>query len=189
MINDSNKFFGEGLTYDDVLLIPSYSEVLPRDVDTSTNLTKKIKLNVPIVSAAMDTVTNSTLAIAMAQEGGIGILHKNMTIQAQAEEVRKVKRSESGMITDPITLKEDALLKEAFELMRDNKIGGIPIVGTDNVLVGILTNRDMRFEKDLTRPIKQVMTKDNLITTTGVKNLKQAEEILQEYKIEKLPVV
>jgi len=189
MINDPNKYFGEGLTYDDVLLLPNYSEVLPRDVDTSTFLTKKIKLNVPIVSAAMDTVTNSTLAIAMAQEGGIGILHKNMSIDRQAEEVRKVKRSESGMITDPVTLPETALLKEALNLMKEFKIGGIPIVDKGKVLVGILTNRDLRFEKDLNRPVREVMTKDNLVTTTGVKNLKQAEEILQEYKIEKLPVV
>src|ERR1017187_378061 len=189
MLNDPNKYFGEGLTYDDVLLIPSYSEVLPRDVDTSTFLTKKIKLNVPIGSAAMDTVTNSTLAIAMAQEGGIGILHKNKSIDRQAEEVRKVKRSESGMITDPVTLPETALLKEALNLMKEFKIGGIPIVDKGKVLVGILTNRDLRFEKDLNRPVREVMTKDNLITTTGVKNLKQAEEILQEYKIEKLPVV
>ena len=189
MLNDPNKYFGEGLTYDDVLLLPDYSEVLPRDVDTSTFLTKKIKLNVPIVSAAMDTVTNSTLAIAMAQEGGIGILHKNMSIDRQAEEVRKVKRSESGMITDPVTLPETALLKEALNLMKEFKIGGIPIVDKNKILVGILTNRDLRFEKDLNRPVREVMTKDNLITTTGVKNLKQAEEILQEYKIEKLPVV
>src|ERR1017187_1154652 len=189
MINDPEKYFGEGLTYDDVLLIPSYSEVLPRDVDVSTMLTKKIKLNVPIVSAAMDTVTNSTLAIAMAQEGGIGILHKNISIQGQADEVLRVKRSESGMITDPVTLHQDALLKEAFDLMRDNKIGGIPIVDNNHILVGILTNRDMRFEKDLNRPVAEVMTKDNLITTTGVKNLTQAEEILQKFKIEKLPVI
>src|ERR1035438_4080219 len=159
MINDPEKYFGEGLTYDDVLLIPSYSEVLPRDVDVSTMLTKKIKLNVPIVSAAMDTVTNSTLAIAMAQEGGIGILHKNISIQGQADEVRRVKRSESGMITDPVTLHEDALLKEAFDLMKDNKIGGIPIVDKNHILVGILTNRDMRFEKNMNRPVAEVMTR------------------------------
>lgn len=186
---DPEKFVAEGLTYDDVLLIPAYSEVLPRDVDTSSFLTKKIRLNVPIVSAAMDTVTESELAIAMAQAGGIGILHKNMTIALQAEEVRKVKRSESGMIQDPVTLREDALVSDAFKIMKGYSIGGIPIVNADNVLVGILTNRDLRFQKDMKRPIREVMTSENLITAPAGTTLIQAEEILQDYKIEKLPVV
>lgn len=186
---DSTKFVPEGLTYDDVLLLPAYSEVLPREVDTSTYLTRKIKMGVPIVSAAMDTVTGSELAIAIAQEGGIGILHKNMSIEQQASEVRKVKRSESGMIHDPITLLETALIKEALALMKDFKIGGIPIVNGQKKLVGILTNRDLRFEKNHSRPVSEVMTKENLITTTGVTDLKKAEVILQDYKIEKLPVI
>jgi IMP dehydrogenase len=189
MSSDSEKFRGEGLTYDDVLLVPAYSEVLPREVDTSSYFTRKIKINVPVVSAAMDTVTESTLAISIAQEGGIGVLHKNMPIERQAEEVRKVKRSESGMITDPVTLPETALIKEALSLMKEFKIGGIPVVDKENILVGILTNRDLRFEKNPDRPVKEVMTKDNLITTTGVKDLQKAEIILQDYKIEKLPVV
>ncbi len=186
---DSTKFVLEGLTYDDVLLLPAYSEVLPREVDTSTYLTRKIKMGVPIVSAAMDTVTGSDLAIAIAQEGGIGILHKNMTIEQQASEVRKVKRSESGMIHDPITLLETALIKQALALMKEFKIGGIPIVNDQKKLVGILTNRDLRFEKNHNRPVAEVMTKENLITTTGATDLKKAEVILQDYKIEKLPVI
>lgn len=186
---DPEKFVAEGLTYDDVLLIPDYSEVLPRDVDTSTSLTKKIRLNVPIVSAAMDTVTEAELAIAIAQAGGIGILHKNMTISLQAEEVRKVKRSESGMIQDPVTLNEDALVSDAFKIMKDFSIGGIPVVNTNNILVGIITNRDLRFQKDMKRPIREVMTRENLITAPAGTTLVQAEEILQDYKIEKLPVV
>lgn len=181
--------FKEGLTYDDVLLVPLYSEVLPREVDITSYLTKKIKLNVPIISAAMDTVTESAMAIAMAQEGGIGILHKNMSIQKQAEEVRKVKRSESGMIHDPITLVEGALLKDALNLMKENKIGGIPIVGKNMELLGILTNRDLRFQKDLNIPVSEVMTKKNLITGTIGTDLKKAEKILTEYKVEKLPLV
>ena len=156
--------FEEGLTYDDVLLVPQYSEVLPREVDITSYLTKKIKLNVPIVSAAMDTVTESAMAIAMAQEGGMGILHKNMSIEKQAEEVRKVKRSESGMIHDPITLKEGALLKEALQIMKENKIGGIPIIDNNKILKGILTNRDLRFQKDLEISVGQIMTKKNLVT-------------------------
>ncbi len=186
---DPNKFVSEGLTYDDVLLIPAYSEVLPREVNTSTYLTKKIKLNVPIVSAAMDTVTESELAIAIAQNGGIGMLHKNMTIARQAEEVRKVKRSESGMIQDPVTLHPEATLAEAFALMREFKIGGIPIIDKNQQLLGILTNRDIRFQKDLKLKVKTVMTTANLITAPTGTDLKKAELILQKHKIEKLPVV
>ena len=186
---DPNKFVSEGLTYDDVLLIPAYSEVLPREVNTSTYLTKKIKLNVPIVSAAMDTVTESELAIAIAQNGGIGMLHKNMTITRQAEEVRKVKRSESGMIQDPVTLHPEATLAEAFALMKEFKIGGIPIIDKNQQLLGILTNRDIRFQKDLKLKVKTVMTTANLITAPTGTDLKKAELILQKHKIEKLPVV
>ena len=186
---DPNKFVSEGLTYDDVLLIPAYSEVLPRDVDTSSYFTRTIKLNVPIVSAAMDTVTESGLAIAIAQAGGIGMLHKNMSIAAQADEVRKVKRSESGMIQDPVTLNEDALLSDAFLIIKEYKIGGIPVIDADRKLVGIITNRDLRFQKDLKRPVRDVMTKENLITAPEGTTLSQAELILQDYKIEKLPVV
>jgi IMP dehydrogenase len=186
---DPNKFVSEGLTYDDVLLIPAYSEVLPREVNTSTYLTKKIKLNVPIVSAAMDTVTESELAIAIAQNGGIGMLHKNMTIARQADEVRKVKRSESGMIQDPVTLHPEATLAEAFALMKEFKIGGIPIIDKNQQLLGILTNRDIRFQKDLKLKVKTVMTTANLITAPAGTDLKKAELILQKHKIEKLPVV
>ena len=186
---DPHKFVSEGLTYDDVLLIPAYSDVLPRDVDTSSYFTKKIRLNVPIVSAAMDTVTESGLAIAIAQAGGIGMLHKNMSITQQAEEVRKVKRSESGMIQDPITLHESAVVADAFAIMRDFKIGGIPIIDASAKLVGIITNRDLRFQKDMKRPVRDVMTKESLITAPEGTTLLQAEEILQDYKIEKLPVV
>ena len=185
----TEKFIGEGLTYDDVLLIPAYSEVLPRDVDVSSQFTRNIKINVPILSAAMDTVTESVLAIAIAQEGGIGVLHKNMTIERQAAEVRKVKRSESGMIQDPITLQENATIGQALEIMRENRIGGIPIINGNKKLVGILTNRDLRFEKKMTRPVNEVMTKENLITAKGATSLEKAEVILQDYKIEKLPVV
>ena len=180
--------FEEGLTYDDVLLVPDYSEVLPRNTDISTYFTHKIRLNVPIVSAAMDTVTESGLAIAIAQEGGIGVLHKNMSIEQQAAEVRKVKRSESGMIIDPIVLHESATVGDALLLMKENKIGGIPVIDADNKLVGIITNRDLRFEKKMDKPVNVVMTRDKLITTTET-NLTKAEAILQEYKIEKLPVV
>jgi len=181
--------FKEGLTYDDVLLVPQYSEILPRDVDISSNLTKKIKLNVPIISAAMDTVTEAEMAIAMAQEGGIGIIHKNMDIEKQATEVRKVKRSESGMIHDPMTLKKDALLKEALQIMTENKIGGIPIVDDGMRLLGILTNRDLRFQKDLEITVGEIMTKDNLITGNIDTNLKEAEKILTKSKVEKLPLI
>ncbi|ADY51705.1 inosine-5'-monophosphate dehydrogenase [Pseudopedobacter saltans DSM 12145] len=186
---DPHKFIAEGLTYDDVLLVPAYSEVLPREVDTSSFVTRNIRLNVPIVSAAMDTVTDANLAIAIAQAGGLGFLHKNMTIEAQANEVRKVKRSESGMIQDPVTLSQSATVGEAFKMMKEFQIGGIPIVSEGNKLVGIVTNRDLRFQKDLSIKVSDVMTKENLITAPEGTTLKQAESILQDHKIEKLPVV
>ncbi|WP_299122884.1 IMP dehydrogenase [uncultured Tenacibaculum sp.] len=184
-----SKFVGEGLTYDDVLLVPAYSEVLPREVSIQTKFTKNITINVPIVSAAMDTVTESAMAIAMAREGGIGVLHKNMTIAQQAQEVRKVKRAESGMIIDPITLSLKAIVLDAKQAMREHKIGGIPIVDEAGKLVGIVTNRDLRFEKNNERPIVEVMTSENLVTVAEGTSLKEAEVILQENKIEKLPVV
>ncbi len=186
---DSSKFLFEALTYDDVLLLPAYSEVLPREVTTTTRLTKNITLNIPILSAAMDTVTEAELAIAMAQNGGIGIIHKNMTIALQAEQVRKVKRSESGMIIDPITLTENKSIGDAQKIMRESKIGGIPIVNNMGKLVGILTNRDLRFQRDMTRPVTEVMTTEKLITAKKGTSLDDAEVILQEYKIEKLPIV
>ncbi|HEX8514843.1 MAG TPA: IMP dehydrogenase [Bacteroidia bacterium] len=186
---DSSKFVGEGLTYDDVLLVPAYSEVLPREVDTSSFFTKKIKLNMPVVSAAMDTVTEYQLAIAIAQEGGIGVLHKNMSIAEQAEHVRKVKRSESGMIMDPVTLAETALVSDALDLMKENKIGGIPVINAKRELMGIVTNRDLRFEKNLKRPVKEVMTSKDVVVAKVGTDLKKAEQILQNHKIEKLPVV
>jgi IMP dehydrogenase len=179
----------EGLTYDDVLLVPAYSEVLPRDVQLKSKLTRNIEVNTPIVSAAMDTVTEAKLAIAIAQQGGMGVIHKNMSIADQALEVRKVKRSESGMILDPVTLSEDAVVKDALQLMKENSIGGIPVVNADRTLKGIVTNRDLRFEKNLSRPIKEVMTSDKIVTTHDSTDLSKAEEILQENKIEKLPVV
>ncbi|MDP4281426.1 MAG: IMP dehydrogenase [Bacteroidota bacterium] len=185
---DSDKFQGEGLTYDDVLLIPAYSEIIPRDVDVSTYLTRNIHLNIPIISAAMDTVTESTMAISMAQEGGIGVLHKNMSIESQALEVRKVKRAENGMILDPITVNEHGLVGDALSLMKEYNIGGIPVTNEQKTLVGIVTNRDLRFERDLSRPISEVMTR-RVITTTEFTDFSKAEEILQQYKIEKLPVV
>ncbi|HOT88306.1 MAG TPA: IMP dehydrogenase [Bacteroidales bacterium] len=184
-----DKFVGEGLTYDDVLLVPAYSEVMPREVNISSSLTKNIRLNIPIVSAAMDTVTESGMAIAIAQEGGIGVLHKNMSIEEQANEVRKVKRAENGMILDPVTLHEDAKVIDALNMMAENKIGGIPVVNNQNKLVGIVTNRDLRFEKEMERPVVEIMTKENLITTTEFTDFEKAADILQEYKIEKLPVV
>jgi len=187
--SNSDKFFGEGLTFDDVLLMPAYSQVLPRDVDITTRLTKDITINVPMLSAAMDTVTEATLAIALAREGGLGILHKNMSISQQAEQVRKVKRSESGLIIDPVTLLENATIGDAMRLMRENKIGGIPIVDKNGKLVGILTNRDLRFEDDGNRKVSEVMTKEKLITAPEGTDLKKAETILRNYKIEKLPVV
>jgi len=186
---DSSKFVGEGLTYDDVLLVPAYSEVLPREVNTASYFTKKIILNTPIVSAAMDTVTEYQLAIAIAQEGGIGVLHKNMSIQDQADQVRKVKRSESGMILDPVTLEETATVKDALRLMKENKIGGIPVINNKRDLIGIVTNRDLRFEKNHKRPVKEVMTSKNLVVAKVGMDLKKAEQILQNHKIEKLPVV
>lgn len=185
----SDKFIGEGLTYDDVLMAPSYSEVLPRDVDISTQFTKKIRLNIPVVSAAMDTVTESKLAIAIAQEGGIGVLHKNMTIAEQADKVRKVKRSESGMIQDPVTISVDSNVGDALKLMSEFKIGGIPVVDSENNLVGIVTNRDLRFQKVMTTPVRDVMTSNNIITAVEGTDLDKAREILQQHKIEKLPVV
>jgi IMP dehydrogenase len=188
MAADSSKFLGEGLTYDDVLLVPAYSEVLPREVDIRTKFTRNITINAPIVSAAMDTVTEYELAIAIAREGGIGVIHKNMTIEQQAEQVRKVKRSESGMIMDPVTLSENALIADALRLMKENKIGGIPVIDKTGRLIGIVTNRDLRFEKNVKRPVVEVMTSKNIITTK-VTDLKKAEQMLQQYKIEKLPVV
>ena len=185
----SPKFFGEGLTFDDVLLVPGYSQVLPRDVSIKTRLTKDITLNVPLLSAAMDTVTEAALAMALAREGGLGILHKNMTIEQQANEVRKVKRSESGLILDPITLLENATIGDALRLMRENRIGGIPIIDKTGKLTGILTNRDLRFETDTKMKISEVMTSENLITAPEGTDLKKAENILRQYKIEKLPVV
>ncbi|MFN5794049.1 MAG: IMP dehydrogenase [Bacteroidota bacterium] len=187
-MEDLPKFIGEGLTYDDVLLIPAFSEVLPRETDTSSFFSSGIKLKSPIVSAAMDTVTEHQLAIAIAQEGGIGVLHKNMSIEEQANEVRKVKRSESGMIQDPVTLNIDALLGDALQMMKKNNIGGIPVVDQNNKLQGIITNRDIRFEKNLSKPVKDIMTKEVVSTTNG-KDLENAENMLQEYKIEKLPIV
>ena len=186
---DSGKFVGEGLTYDDVLLVPAYSEVLPREVETASYFSKKIKLNTPLVSAAMDTVTEYQLAIAIAQEGGIGVLHKNMTIQQQADQVRKVKRSESGMILDPVKLKEDAIVADALSLIKEFKIGGIPVVDSANKLIGIVTNRDLRFERNQKRPIKEVMTSKDLVIAKEGTDLKKAEQILQHHRIEKLPVV
>ncbi|MBT8178535.1 MAG: IMP dehydrogenase [Eudoraea sp.] len=183
------KIVGEGLTYDDVLLVPAYSEILPREVNITSRFSRNIKLNVPVVSAAMDTVTESKMAIAMAREGGIGVLHKNMTIEDQAMKVRKVKRAESGMIMDPVTLPLSAIVMDAKESMREHSIGGIPIVDENHKLAGIVTNRDLRFERNNKRPITEVMTSENLVTVSEGTSMEQAEEILQENKIEKLPVV
>lgn len=187
--SNSTRLFGEGLTFDDVLLMPAYSDILPRDVNISTHLTKDIIINVPILSAAMDTVTEASLAIALAREGGLGILHKNMSIERQAQQVRKVKRSESGMIIDPVTLLVDATIGDALKLMKENKIGGIPVIDNGGKLVGILTNRDLRFETDYKKKVKEVMTKENLVTAPEGTDMKKAENILRRYKIEKLPVV
>jgi IMP dehydrogenase len=187
--NDSTKFYGEGLTFDDVLLMPGYSQVLPRDVEIKTQLTRDITLNVPLLSAAMDTVTEATLATALAREGGLGILHKNMTIEEQAAQVRKVKRSESGLILDPVTLKANATIGDAMRLMRENKIGGIPIVDNSGKLVGILTNRDLRFELDPKRKVSEVMTKENLYTAPEGTDLKKAEQLFKKTKVEKLPII
>ena len=183
------KVLHEGLTYDDVLLVPAYSEVLPREVSISTKFTKNITINVPIISAAMDTVTESAMAIAIAREGGIGVLHKNMTIEQQALEVRKVKRAESGMILDPVTLPKTAVVADAKNAMREYSIGGIPITESNGKLVGIVTNRDLRFEKNNKRPIAEVMTSENFVTVSEGTSLEKAEIILQKHKIEKLPVV
>ena len=179
----------EGLTFDDVLLVPGYSNVLPKDVQLTSKFTRNIDVNTPIISAAMDTVTEASLAIAIAQQGGIGVIHKNMPIEAQALQVRMVKRSESGMILDPVTLSKDAFVSDALTLMRENKIGGIPVVDANRILIGIVTNRDLRFEKNKNRPIVEVMTSKNVITTSENTDLATAEEILQANKIEKLPVV
>ena len=189
MTAHNNKILGEGLTYDDVLLVPAFSEVLPREVSIQTKFSRNITLNVPIVSAAMDTVTESAMAIAMAREGGIGVLHKNMTAEQQAAEVRKVKRAESGMILDPVTLKKDNTVGDAQNTMREYSIGGIPIIDDGGKLIGIVTNRDLRFEKDYDRQLSEVMTSENLVTVDHGTSLKDAEIILQENKIEKLPVV
>ncbi|PQJ78262.1 IMP dehydrogenase [Polaribacter porphyrae] len=189
MVSHENKILGEGLTYDDVLLVPAFSKVLPRKVNIQTKFTRNITINVPIVSAAMDTVTESALAIAMAREGGIGVLHKNMTIAQQAQEVRKVKRAESGMILDPVTLPLTAVVADAKNNMREHSIGGIPVVDKEGKLEGIVTNRDLRFEHENNRPIVEVMTSENLITADVGTSLKDAEAILQENKIEKLLIV
>ena len=189
MTAHETKILGEGLTYDDVLLVPAYSEVLPREVSIQSKFSRNISLNVPIVSAAMDTVTESRMAIAIAREGGIGVLHKNMSIEQQAVKVRRVKRAESGMIIDPVTLMKDAKVKDAKRLMAEHSIGGIPIIDTEGHLVGIVTNRDLRFEKDNERAIVEIMTSENLVTTAEGTSLGEAEVILQENKIEKLPVV
>jgi IMP dehydrogenase len=185
---DNSKFLFEALTYDDVLLVPAYSEVLPRDADTSSKLTSNIKLNIPLVSAAMDTVTEAELAISVAMEGGLGFIHKNMKVELQAEQVRKVKRSQSGLILDPITLNIHSTVREAENIMREFKIGGIPIVDNGK-LVGIITNRDLRFQKDMSAPVSNIMTHDTLITAAEGVTLDQAEETLKKYKIEKLPIV
>ena len=183
------KFIETGLTFDDVLLVPSYSEVLPSDVELISKFSRNLSLKVPVVSAAMDTVTESKMAIAMAQEGGIGVIHKNLTIKQQAEKIRKVKRSESGMILDPVTLTKKSKVKDALKCMKEFSIGGIPIVDKSNSLVGILTNRDLRFESDMNKSVNDVMTKDNLVTGNPGITLKQAEKILQKNKIEKLPII
>ncbi len=185
----ADKIVMDGLTYDDVLLIPSYSEVLPKEVDLSTKFSKNITLNIPFITAAMDTVTESQMAIAIAREGGIGVIHKNMSIEAQAKQVAIVKRAENGMIYDPVTIKQGSTVRDALNLMREYHIGGIPVVDSDNHLVGIVTNRDLRFEQDMTKKIDEVMTSENLITTNQSIDLDIASEILQEHKIEKLPVV
>jgi len=189
MKSHQNKIIGEGLTYDDVLLIPNFSEILPREVSIKTKFSKNISINIPIISAAMDTVTESRMAIAIAQEGGIGVLHKNMTIEAQADKVKRVKRAESGMIIDPVTLHLNSTVFDAKSYMKEYSIGGIPIVDNNKKLIGIVTNRDLRFEKDNSRPISEVMTSDNLVTVAKGTSLLEAEVILQNYKIEKLPVV
>jgi IMP dehydrogenase len=186
---DNSKFLFEALTYDDVLLVPAYSEILPRETKTTGQLTSNISLNIPIISAAMDTVTEADLAISMALEGGIGFIHKNMKIQAQAEQVRKVKRSQSGLILDPITLGIESTVQQAENIMREYRIGGIPVVDKDGKLVGIITNRDLRFQKDMKAAVETIMTKENVITAPEGITLDKAEDILKKYKIEKLPIV
>jgi len=191
-MNNSSPFdriSRQGLTYDDVLLVPAHSEILPRNVDTSIKLTPDLTLNIPVMSAAMDTVSEYRLAIALAREGGIAMLHKNMSIEAQADQVRMVKRSESGMIVDPVTLPEDATVREARGLMQKHKIGGIPIVEDENTLIGIVTNRDLRFEHFVDKPLNTIMTTENLITAREGTTLEEAEKLLQEHKVEKLPIV
>ncbi|SEA08880.1 IMP dehydrogenase [Porphyromonadaceae bacterium KH3R12] len=185
----ADKIIMEGLTFDDLLLVPAYSEVLPKNVDLSTQFSRNISLNIPMVSAAMDTVTETTMAIAIAREGGIGVIHKNMSIADQAKQVRAVKRAENGMILNPISITPDRKVSDALAMMGEFKIGGIPVVDRDNKLVGIVTNRDLRFEKSMEKQISEVMTKENLVTTRQTTNLEDAAEILQQYKIEKLPVV
>ena len=185
----ADRVLMEGLTFDDLLLVPAYSEVLPNSVNLKTKFSRNIALNVPLVSAAMDTVTEASLAIAIAREGGIGVIHKNMSIEEQARQVHAVKRAENGMIYDPVTIKVGSTVSDALNMMREYHIGGIPVVDGDNNLVGIVTNRDLRFERNLSRRIDEVMTKENLITTTQSTNLEEAAEILQRHKIEKLPVV
>jgi len=186
---ENPKIIGEGLTFDDVLLVPAYSEVLPRDVTLGSPFSRNIMLKTPVISAAMDTVTGSAMAIAMARQGGIGVIHKNMTIAQQASEVRKVKRSESGMIQDPITLLREATVSDALSIMREHRIGGIPVINAEGKLVGIVTNRDLRFEKNFNRPVSEVMTSEGLIVTQDGKDFAKAEELLREHRIEKLPVV
>jgi IMP dehydrogenase len=186
---DNSKFLYEALTYDDVLLVPAYSEVVPRETDTSSFLTKNIKLNIPIVSAAMDTVTEGDLAISIALEGGLGFIHKNMNIDQQAEQVRKVKRSQSGLILDPITLRIHSKVSDAEKIMREYRIGGIPVVDENGKLVGIITNRDLRFQKDMDVPVETIMTKDKIVTASAGVTLDQAEDTLKRYKIEKLPII
>jgi len=184
-----DRIIGEGLTFDDVLLVPAYSEILPREVDLSTQFSRNISLKTPIVSAAMDTVTEAALAIAIAREGGLGVIHKNMTIEEQAREVKKVKRAENVMIYDPVTINKDATVADALGLMSENKIGGIPVVEKDKKLIGIVTNRDLRFELDMKKPISEVMTRDNIISISKQTDLEHAANILQKHKIEKLPIV
>ena len=186
---EDQKIISEGLTFDDVLVLPSYSEVLPREVDIKTHFSKNLKMNVPIVSAAMDTVTEATLAIAIAREGGIGVIHKNMSVDEQARQVRKVKRAENVMILDPITIRAEGTISDALNLMQEYKIGGIPVIDANKKLIGIVTNRDLRFETKMTRPVREVMTSKNIITTTQKTDLEKAAEILKKHKIEKLPVV
>ena len=189
MALENEKFLFEALTYDDVLLLPAYSDVLPKETSTKTQLTKNITINIPLVSAAMDTVSDHKMAIAMASVGGLAFIHKNMSIKEQADQVRRVKRSESGMISDPITLSEDATLKDALDLMTEYKIGGIPVVNASNTLVGIITNRDLRFQKNLERSVTDIMTKENIVVAQEGVSLMEAENVLQERKIEKLPIV